>query len=125
MEQSTLKEYVFKTDNKYQPLVLKDKEAKYTLIVRLLLMEPGTIQTHPEMGIGLVSRYRYSDVESVMVNLKKDINEQMRKYLPLELQTSTVTLSRADNQLVLNITVDGESAQLSIDDNGNYKLSEL
>lgn len=124
MDESTLKEYVLKTDNKYQPVILTDKEAKYTLIIRLLLMEPGTIQTHPEMGVGLVSRYRYSDASNLM-NLQKDINNQMTKYLPLSLQTSTVTLSRSDNQLVLNITVDGESAQLSVNSNGTYSLSEL
>lgn len=124
MDESTLKEYVLKTDNKYQPVILTDKEAKYTLIIRLLLMEPGTIQTHPEMGVGLVSRYRYSDVSNLM-NLQKDIDNQMTKYLPLSLQTSTVTLSRSDNQLVLNITVDGESTQLSVNSNGTYSLSEL
>lgn len=124
MDESTLKEYVLKTDNKYQPVILTDKEAKYTLIIRLLLMEPGTIQTHPEMGVGLVSRYRYSDASNLM-NLQKDIDNQMTKYLPLSLQTSTVTLSRSDNQLVLNITVDGESAQLSVNSNGTYSLSEL
>ena len=124
MDESTLKEYLLATDNKYQPKILTDKEAKYVLIVRLLLMEPGTIQTHPEMGVGLISRYRYSDTENLM-NLKKDIDEQMKKYLPLSLQTSTVTLSRSDTQLVLNITVDGEIASLSINDNGTYSLSEL
>ena len=124
MDESTLKEYVLKTDNKYQPVILTDKEAKYTLIIRLLLMEPGTIQTHPEMGVGLVSRYRYSDASNLM-NLQKDIDNQMTKYLPLSLQTSTVTLSRSDNQLVLNITVDGESTQLSVNSNGTYSLSEL
>lgn len=125
MAESTLNEYVFKTDDKYEPVVLTDKEAKYALIIRLILLEPGTIQTHPEMGVGLVSKYRYSDADNLINTLQKDIDSQMMKYLPISVQTSTVELSRADNQLIITVTVDGESATLSVDTNGTYTLSEL
>jgi septum formation topological specificity factor MinE len=108
----------------FQPDVLEDKDAKYTLIIRLILMEPGTIQTHPEMGVGIISRWRYSDSEDLL-NLQNEIRKQISKYLPLELQTSSVSVSYSGKQLILNITVDGETKSVSISDNGTYSLSDV
>jgi hypothetical protein len=121
---STLKEYLFTTNKKFQPEVLEDKDAKYVLIIRLILLEPGTIQTHPEMGVGLISRWRYSDQDDLL-NLQTEIRKQITKYLPLELQTASVSVSYAEKQLILNITVDGETKSVSVSNNGSYTLSDL
>ena len=64
-----------------QPKVIKNDQAAYTDIIRLFLLEPGTNQTHPEMGIGIRSRYRFSDASEIH-KLKQEVKEQMKTYLP-------------------------------------------
>lgn len=68
-------------DKKNLPLVAKDGDAMSLLLIRLILMEPGLIQTHPDMGVGLVSRYRYCN-ESDMKQLNNLIKSQINCYLP-------------------------------------------
>jgi len=51
------------------------------VLVHLLLLEPGTIQSHPEMGVGLVSKYRYT-MEDDLYKLRDDFRSQIEKYLP-------------------------------------------
>ena len=47
--------------NKFnKPKVLQEPDSGVIRIVRLILLEPGTIQTHPDMGVGIVSKFRYS-----------------------------------------------------------------
>ena len=40
--------------------------------MRLILLTPGTIQTHPEMGVGLITKYRFM-YDTELQNLKKVI----------------------------------------------------
>lgn len=76
-----IKEYNLSINEFKEPTVAKDAEAIATLLVRLLLLEPGTIQSHPNMGCGVRSRYRYaSDKEALKLEL--DFNNQVRTYLP-------------------------------------------
>lgn len=68
-------------DKYYKPLVAKDENYATLLLVRLILLEPGTFQTHPDCGVGLVSKFRYAtDVD--MVELQKRIKDQIMLYLP-------------------------------------------
>lgn len=74
-------EFTFSVDDFENPKVLKDGEAVATLLARLLLLEPGTIQSHPDMGVGINSKYKYS-VEGEAQELENDFKEQIKKYLP-------------------------------------------
>lgn len=74
-------EFTFSVDDFENPKVLKDGEAVATLLARLLLLEPGTIQSHPDMGVGINSRYKYA-VEGEAQELENDFKEQIKKYLP-------------------------------------------
>ena len=56
---SILKEYVIGTNDFKQPEEYLGKKAVGLLVERLLLLEPGTDPMRPEMGVGLVSKYRY------------------------------------------------------------------
>ena len=47
------------------PKVLDEKDATHTLIVRLILLEKGTYPTHPDMGVGIVSNYRFAFTEEL------------------------------------------------------------
>ena len=74
-------EPLLSVDKYYKPLVAEGDDYKTLMLIRLILLEPGTLQTHPDMGVGLVSRFRYSmDVD--MGKLSNTIKEQIMTYLP-------------------------------------------
>lgn len=98
-------EYTFSVDEFGEPIVLKNGEAIATVLARLLLLEPGTIQSHPEMGVGLVSKYRYS-MEDNIKYLKEDFRNQIEKYLP-QFQGVEVTAYLEKGVCYINATIDG------------------
>lgn len=74
-------EPLLSVDKYYKPLVATDENYATLLLVRLILLEPGTFQTHPDCGVGLVSKFRYAmDVD--MVELQRRIKDQIMTYLP-------------------------------------------
>lgn len=89
-------EFAFAVDDFMNPKEFKDGEAICTLLVRLLLLEPGTIQSHPDMGIGLMSKYRYS-AEGTASVLQNDLQRQVDRYLP-SLQGTKVTVTERDSK---------------------------
>ena len=75
------KEYLLSINEFMQPKILKKDQAAYTDIIRLFLLDPGTNQTHPEMGIGIRSRYRFSDTSEIS-KLQQEAKTQIETYLP-------------------------------------------
>lgn len=75
------KDYLLSINEFVQPKILKGEQAAFVDIIRLFLLEPGTNQTHPEMGIGIRSRYRFSDTSEIS-KLKQEVKSQMEIYLP-------------------------------------------
>ena len=118
-------EYVFSVDQFNKPRQLNTYEKMYTFLVRLFLLEPGTFQSNPTMGIGLISRYRYGD-ETDIEQLKQDAKEQISTFLP-GLESVDVNVEIKDERnLYINITINGivyrfnyDSALQSITDNIN------
>ena len=91
--------------NKFEkPTVAQDNDAVSILITRLILLEPGTIQSHPEMGVGLVSRYRYSEIRNIE-SLRRDIADQIAKYLPT-LSGTDVEVTANDKSITISVTAD-------------------
>jgi len=74
-------EPLLSVDKYYRPLVVKNINYATLLLVRLILLEPGTIQTHPDCGVGLVSKFRYSTGVDIQ-KLETRIAEQISRYLP-------------------------------------------
>ena len=72
MKYEDLKEYSLSINNFNNPDELKRADAACLLIMRLILLTPGTIQTHPEMGVGLITKYRFM-YDTELQNLKKVI----------------------------------------------------
>ena len=98
---SSLYEHSFSVDDFQNPKVYKDREAVAVLLMRLLLLEPGLIQSHPNMGVGLVSKYRYGvDVAS---ELQSDFKTQINTYLP---QLQGVRVNVTQKGQTLNIAVE-------------------
>ena len=104
------------------PKKITDNEVIYTLLVRIILLEPGTFQDHPDMGVGIVSRYRYS-FTSDLHKLQKDISEQISKYLP-ELVMNEINLSEGEKLVYINITVNNMLFSISFDKN-TYAVSDV
>ena len=97
-------EFTMSADDFQNPKVLKDAEAVATLLVRLLLLEPGTIQSHPEAGVGLMSKYRFG-VEGIASELQADFQKQVETYLP-QLQGAKITVKEKDKNLMIAAEVD-------------------
>lgn len=97
-----IREYLMTTNNFNKPKVLKDQDAIYTFLVKLALLEPGTYQSHPDMGLGLISKYRYSsDADQIKVDFKK----QIQTYLPMVTATNVLTEIK-DHYLIIQIQID-------------------
>ena len=106
-------EPLLSVDKYYKPLVAKDFDYTTLLLVRLILLEPGTIQTHPDCGVGLVSKFRYStDVK--MRDLEIRIKEQIVKYLP-QFSLVRVRCELEDKIIKIYITSEEVNVFLPID----------
>ena len=71
-------------DNFNNPKIFSDAEALLLLLSRLVLLEPGTFQSHPDMGVGLLTNYRYKlDDGGLAADLRSRIRNQIDMYLPM------------------------------------------
>lgn len=96
------------------------------LLVRLMLLNPGTIQTHPDMGVGIVTKWRYCDIDQ-LVDLQLEISRQISTYLP-SLRLTNVSLKAKPNskELIIEITANGVLYSLETDnENNTIKLANL
>ena len=104
------------------PKVLTGTNAMYTKIVYLLLLEPGKFQSHPTMGVGLRSRYRYNNSENLLQNLHLDIQDQIERFLP-ELQMIEISLSLKKDG-VLGIVINTEQGAYALAYNGSTDVMD-
>lgn len=74
-------EYTMSVNSFNRPKELTGNDAIYTLLVRLFLLDPGTNQSFPNMGLGARKRYRYSFQEDI-VKLESEFKDQINTYLP-------------------------------------------
>lgn len=78
------REYTLSVDSFNDPKVYKSPKSIQLLLTRLILLEPGTFQTHPEIGVGLISKFRYSiDDGNLVQNLCSRIRTQIDTYIPI------------------------------------------
>ena len=76
-----IKDVFFDVNKFNEPLEAKGTDAIFYLIVRLLLLTPGTSEINPEMGVGIVTKWRYCD-HGQLQELKNTIEDQISRYLP-------------------------------------------
>ena len=107
MKYQDLKEYSLSINSFNNPDELKRADAACLLIMRLILLTPGTIQTYPEMGVGLITKYRFM-YDTELQNLKKLITDQINLYLPeLNLTSVELTLNPKDlKELIIQIKIE-------------------
>lgn len=97
-------EHLMSIGNTQLPSIIKGVDGDKVMIMRLILMEPGLIQTHPDMGVGLVSRYRYKDVETIKAELPANVKKQIETYLP-HLQEVDVNVGFITQNNKTNVTI--------------------
>lgn len=122
------REYLLESDVFNKPKTIDDQEAISTLLVRLILLEPGTFASHPRMGVGLVSKFRYMLGDDI-VDLRNEIRDQINTYLP-EFNNVNVVLSYNDNtekSMDIEIRVDESIYKYTtiLDDNGDVSIKTL
>jgi hypothetical protein len=87
-----------------RPKVFEDQDATCIKLIELALLEKGTIPTRPDMGLGIISRYRYSSSDD-LEQLKSDYEDQIATYLP-ELIAAEVSVSESDKTIRISIVID-------------------
>ena len=118
---SMIKEPLITLNQYNRPVELEGQDAQVLLITRLILMEPGLIQTHPDMGVGLVSMFRYS-TELDVKNLKDRIAKQIQTYLPM-FTTVEVKVDLDNQKHLLYIYVNSDQINAMIPfDTENYTV---
>lgn len=102
------------------PLEVSGKDAISLLITRLILLEPGTIQSHPNMGVGIVSKYRYSELSNgIAQNLQNEIREQIQTYLPPDFGGAQVQVSESKSSFIIDIQIDDTLYSYNYDTSNN------
>ena len=94
------REYMVSINAFKRPEVKKNQQAICILLLRLLLLEPGSDPLHPDMGVG-ITKYRYSMKE--LEELRTKISEQLATYLPC-FPASKIQIEVTDDHL-LNVYI--------------------
>lgn len=74
-------EYTMSVNNIKRPVVVQGKDGIYVLLARLALLDPGTNQAFPTMGLGLRTRWRYALSDSIP-SLINEYRNQISTFLP-------------------------------------------
>ena len=120
MAKHVAEEHLLSVNSYQEPKVLYDHNAIYTLMIRLLLLDPGKDPNRPEMGVGLISKYRYSFTDK-LEELNSRIKDQVRTYLPnfltanvnLEVYGTTLGIFVNTNNVTYGIKFDSDTGEVS------------
>ena len=97
------REYLFSVDQYNKPKVYTKKQAIGLMLVRLILLNPGSDPLHPEMGVG-IKNYRYT--MNTLEDLRRRVEDQINTYLPC-FRSSNVSIVQTDNHVCnIEITID-------------------
>lgn len=122
-------EHVLSVTRKQEAKVFEGIEGDKINIVRLIMMEPGTYPSHPTLGVGLVSRYRYKDCEAIKASLANDIKRQIERFMPhlIDPQVHVTIIKNLDNSNTIQITVSSlmSSMKVLVDENTRKTLDSL
>lgn len=97
------REYLFSVDNYNKPVVYNKKQAIGLLLVRLILLEPGSDPLHPDMGVG-IKNYRYTMY--TLEELRKRVEDQINTYLPCFKASNVSIIQTPDHVCNIEITID-------------------
>ena len=97
------REYLCSVNEFNEPADVKGKRAIGLLLVRLIVMDPGSDPLHPGMGVG-IKKYRYglNNVEE----LRKEVDYQISTYLPCYQNATVAIVITPDKCCNIEITID-------------------
>lgn len=110
------KDHLISINNFNKPVELYDNDSTYYKLMRLIWLEPGTYPTHPEMGVGIISHFRYGN-DSELETLKSRISDQIRMYIP-EALDAEVEVSYENK--VINVAITINSVAYSFELSNEY-----
>ena len=96
------REYVVSVDRFNMPEVAEKKKAIGLLLIRLLLLNPGSDPLHPDMGVG-IQNYRWT--MNTLPDLKARVEDQIRTYLPDFHSANVVLIITPDKKINIEITI--------------------
>lgn len=107
-------------DNFKNPKVFQNAEALMLLLSRLILLEPGTFQSHPDMGVGLLTNFRYKidSEEGLESSLKNRIRSQIDTYLPI-LTGVDIQVKLVDHTFYVTLQLNGQLFSILYDSQNN------
>ena len=105
------------------PKVYKDSRAVMVQLTRLILLAPGQIQSHPNMGVGLVQNYRYAQ-EGSESDLQSTIVQQIDEYLP-NYRGAVVQVEYKNRKTFISITIEDTIFMIMYDNNNDDEGSAL
>lgn len=97
------REYLCSVNRINEPIVEKEQRAIALLLLRLILLDPGSDPLHPDMGVG-IRKYRFT-VET-LDELKERVYNQINTYLPDYSATDVNITINEDHTCNIEITVD-------------------
>ena len=97
------REYLLSINEFKEPKKVLNKQAIGLLLVRLIVMEPGTDPLHPTMGVG-IRRYRYG-LNNVDI-LRKEVEYQIETFLPCYQNATVAIIVTPDKICNIEITID-------------------
>ena len=116
------REYLLGMDDFNKPKIIYGKKAIGLLMCRLLLLEPGTDPMRPEMGVGLVSKYRYMFPDN-LADLKRNISDQLNRYLfPYERIGVTMWVE-TDKTLRMDIIINDDTYKYVIEEQEDNRIT--
>lgn len=118
-----VKEYLLSTNKFEKPKEFKNNDAVCLYLMRLLLLDPGSIQSKPNMGVGLVTKWRYSE-EDQMQSLSLEIQKQISDYLP-QFQFSNVITRLENKSIVVEIDLNDVRYSFITTEDGDLKLYQI
>lgn len=117
-----MQESLFSINKFEEPKVLENQNAICQLIMRLLLLNKGDMELHPEMGVGLIQNYRYmftDDLDDLQLEIEKQISTYITKTsdvkvdLQIEDQNLYISIKIAENLFVFKFDTQNNTIKLS------------
>lgn len=108
-----------------KPKVIEEPDSGIIRVVRLILLEPGTFQTHPDMGVGIVSKCRHNvDIDIAKLNAR--IKSQIETYLPMYTSIDVRTeLDNKEKYIRISIKSDQFSTSIPINTKTGMLLKDI
>jgi hypothetical protein len=97
------REYLISVNKLNEPVVEKDQRAIALLLLRLILLDPGSDPLHPDMGVG-IRKFRFS--VNTLNDLKDRVKKQIERYLPDFIASDVNIVINSNKTCNIEITID-------------------